>query len=257
MTVQRTAPPDPAGRIRRIAVVNSNSSAVVTEQLADTVAPELLPGTVADFLNPAAGPAGIDTLLDVAVSGAETALLVRALRDDYDAFVVACGNDPGLAAARSVTDRPVVGIAEAGFLQACALGDTFSVAVLAPGKAAAMRALVRSYGLDGRLASIVAADSSSGAAAADADALLAQLVAACEANADGLGDALVLTGSVMGRVAPALAEAIGRPVVSGLLAGVRSAEHLAELHRGGAPGAAVPAAATTQTSPTRAEQEPQ
>lgn len=229
MNVQRIAPADPAGRTRRIAVVNSNSSALVTEQLADTVAPALLPGTVADFVNPVDGPAGIDTPLDVAVSGAQTALLVQSMRDDYDAFVVACGNDPGLAAARSVTARPVVGIAEAGLLQACAMGDTFSVAVLAPGKAAPMRSLVRSYGLDGRLASIVAARTSSRAAAADPDGLLGQLVAACHEQADALGDVVVLTGSVMGRVAPDLAAAIGRPVVSGLLAGIRSAETLADL----------------------------
>jgi allantoin racemase len=229
LIVRRTAAPDPGGRTRRIAVVNSNSSTLVTEQLADTVAPSLLPGTVADFVNPAAGPLAIDTPLDVAVSGAQTALLVQSLRRDYDAFVVACGNDPGLAAARSVTDRPVVGIAEAGLLQACALGETFSVAVLAPGKSVAMRALVRSYGLERRLASIVPARSSSRQAATDPDGLLEQLVAACEEQAAELGDVVVLTGSVMGRLAPALAAVISRPVVSGLLAGVRAAETLAEL----------------------------
>ena len=229
MSTTRTAAADPAARTRRIAVINSNSSARVTAQLADTTAPALLPGTEAVFLNPAEGPEGIDNLFDVAVSGAHTARLVRELREDFDAFVVACGNDPGLAAAREVTDRPVVGIAEAGMLQACALGTTFSVAVLAPAKIAGMRALVRGYGLEGRLASIVPARSSSRAASASPDELLDQLVEACAGlRGDELGDALVLTGSVMGRIAPELSAAIGRPVVSGLLAGVRMAETLAD-----------------------------
>lgn len=232
MNVHRSAPPDPRGRTRRIAVINSNSSSGVTRQLADTVSPELLPGTVAHFLNPEQGPAGIDSPLDVAVSGAQTALLVQQLAEEYDAFVVACGNDPGLAAARSVTSRPVVGIAEAGMLQACAIGSRFSVAVLAPEKAEPMRALVEHYGLERRLASIVPARSSSRHAANDPDGLLAQLVGSCENRIDELGDVVVLTGSVMGRIAPALSAAIGRPVVSGLLAGIRSAETLAERRHG-------------------------
>ena len=46
MSIVRTAPADPRGRTRRIAVVNSNSSAVVTRQLADTVEPALLPASI-------------------------------------------------------------------------------------------------------------------------------------------------------------------------------------------------------------------
>jgi len=239
MSIVRTAPADPRGRTRRIAVVNSNSSAVVTRQLADTVEPALLPGTEAIFVNPERGPAGIDSRLDVAIAAVEGALVVHDLAGDVDAVVLACGNDPGLEAAREGTDRPVVGIAEAGFLQACAYGPRFSVAVLAPRKVADMRRLVRGYGLGDRLASIVAAESSSRAAASAPQELLEQLVAACSGLGDDeLGDALVLTGSVMGRIAPELSAAIGRPVVSGLLAGVRMAETLADVRRA-APAAAL------------------
>ncbi|MFJ5956535.1 aspartate/glutamate racemase family protein [Paenarthrobacter sp. NPDC092416] len=216
-------------RTRRIAVINSNSSDRVTQQLADTVTPELLPGTEAVFLNPAEGPEGIDTLFDVIVSGAHTAALVKEHSRDFDAFVVACGNDPGLAAARELTDRPVIGIAEAGMLQACAHGATFSVAVLAPAKVAGMRALVRSYGLESRLASIIPARTTSRDAATSPDELLDQLVEAySRRTSDELGDVLVLTGSVMGQIAPELAARVNRPVVAGLLAGVRMAETLAD-----------------------------
>ncbi len=210
-------------------MVNSNSSELVTAQLAETAAEWLLPGTEADFMNPNRGPRGIDSRLDLAVAAVETAEVVRAHGESYDAYVVACGNDPGLAASREVTTRPVVGIAEAGFLHACALGERFSVAVLAPGKARGMRSLVRGYGLDARLAGVIAAESSSASAASDPDRLLAQLAEACAgADRSQLGDALVLTGSVMGRLAEPLAARIGIPVVSGLLSGIRMAETLAE-----------------------------
>lgn len=229
MMTTRWGYPDPSGRSRRIAVINSNSSGDVTQQLAETAAPWLLPGTEADFMNPERGPRGIDTQFDLAVAAVETAELVRANGDAYDAFVVACGNDPGLAASRESTSRPVVGIAEAGFLHACALGANFSVAVLAQRKSESMRSLVRGYALEGRLAGIVAAESSSQAATSHPDQLFAQLVEACNrADRAELGDALVLTGSVMGGLAPPLSEAIGLPVVSGLLAGIRLAESLSE-----------------------------
>ncbi|MBL3687868.1 hypothetical protein D3248_13010 [Leucobacter zeae] len=232
---------DRATRARRIAVINSNSSDLVTAQLADTAAPHLLPGTDAVFMNPDRGPRGIDTRFDLAVAAVETAALVQAHAADYDAFVVACGNDPGLAAAREATPRPVVGIAEAGFLAACAFGQRFSVAVLAERKAEGMRALVRGYGLEHRLAGVVAAKSSSVAAATDADALLAQLIEGCaRTGRAGLGDALVLTGSVMGRIAAPLADAIGIPVVSGFLAGIRLAESLADAAPLARPATAVP-----------------
>lgn len=227
--IRRSGGPDPSGHRRRIAVINSNSSAAVTEQLARTAAPWLQPGTEADFLNPARGPRGIDTQFDLAVAAVETAVIVRESDDAYDAYVVACGNDPGLAASREGTTRPVVGIAEAGFLRACELGATFSVAVLSDRKADSMRALVRHYGLEDRLAGIVAADSSSQLAATDPERLLAQLIEACaRTERSQLGDALVLTGSVMGRLAEPLAAAIGIPVVSGLLAGIHLAENLAD-----------------------------
>lgn len=227
--IQRSGGPDPAGRRRRIAVINSNSSAAVTEQLANTAAPWLQLGTEADFLNPERGPRGIDTQFDLAVAAVETAVLVRESGDAYDAYVVACGNDPGLAASRESTSRPVVGIAEAGFLRACELGATFSVAVLAGRKAESMRALVRHYGLEDRLAGIVAAESSSQLAATDPEHLLAQLIEACARTERAqLGEALVLTGSVMGRLAESLSEAIGIPVVSGFLAGIHLAETLAD-----------------------------
>ncbi|BCW45363.1 aspartate/glutamate racemase family protein [Arthrobacter sp. StoSoilB5] len=229
MRITQTPTAGSSSRTRRIAVINSNSSDRVTQQLADTVTPELLSGTEAVFLNPAEGPEGIDTLFDVIVSGAHTAALVREYSHDFDAFVVACGNDPGLAAARELTDRPVIGIAEAGMLQACAQGATFSVAVLAPAKVAGMRALIRSYGLESRLASIIPARTTSRDAATSPGELLDQLTDACRSrSSDELGDVLVLTGSVMGQIAHALSTRINRPVVAGILAGVRMAETLAD-----------------------------
>src|SRR5262245_66028179 len=43
------------------------------------------------------------------------------------AFVIACYSDPGLHAAREITTKPVLGIAECGILTAMTLGQRFGV----------------------------------------------------------------------------------------------------------------------------------
>ena len=114
----------------RVLIVNSNSSASATEQIEAGCRARLSPGTDVTYMTAEAGPEGIDTPLDVAISGLETARTILRHEAEYDAFVVACGNDPGLDIARQVTDKPVVGIGEAGMLFALTLGAKFSVVTL-------------------------------------------------------------------------------------------------------------------------------
>ena len=56
------------------------------------------------------------------VAAAEVAALVRSL-PDHDAYLIACFGDPGLDAARELTDAPVVGIGEAAYIAAVARGQ--------------------------------------------------------------------------------------------------------------------------------------
>lgn len=211
-----------------ILVVNSNSSPAVTAQIGEALAGHVPPSTRLALVNPDQGPQGIDSALDLLVSGYETVRLIAAARHDHDAFVIACGNDPGLTAARQVTDRPVVGLAEAGMLEACLLGATFAIPVFSAAKVTLMRQLVTSYGLDSRLAAVVPMHTSTAQAAGDAGLLADQLCAAgIRARDDHHAEVLVLTGSVMARHATALSSRLGIPVVAGLHAAVRAAASLA------------------------------
>ncbi len=63
---------DPVGKIL---VVNSNTSPAATERIVAGCTPYLRPETEVTYLNAEAGPQGIDSLLDVAVSGIETVRL--------------------------------------------------------------------------------------------------------------------------------------------------------------------------------------
>ena len=75
----------------------------------------------------AEGPPGIET--QAHVDGVVAPLLAHCakLEDSASAFVVACYSDPGLAALREQSARPVLGIAEASILTAMTMGQRFGI----------------------------------------------------------------------------------------------------------------------------------
>ena len=214
----------------KILVVNSNTSPSVTERVRDGCAPYVRPGTEVTYLNAEAGPQGIDSLLDVAVSGIETVRLIARHRDAYDAFVVACGLDPLLDAARQVTDKPVVGIAEAGMLMASTLGATFSVLVTARAQSTFVREVVRHYGLERRLASVRAVEVTTAELVGGLDQMQDRLVeTARRAIEEDLAEVIVLTGAVFGQTARQIAPRVGAPVLAGVVCAIQLAQDLVEL----------------------------
>lgn len=111
-----------------IYVVNPNSSQHVTDGIDRAVDPmrPLSPVPIA-ARTLAEGPPGIET--QAHVDGVVVPLLAHcaALEDQASAFVIACFSDPGLAALREQSARPVLGIAEASILTAMTLGQRFGI----------------------------------------------------------------------------------------------------------------------------------
>jgi Asp/Glu/hydantoin racemase len=111
-----------------IYVINPNSSRHVTDGIDRAVDPMRALSPVA--IEPrtlAEGPPGIET--QAHVDGVVAPLLAQCARleDPASAFVVACYSDPGLAALREQSKRPVLGIAEASILTAMTLGQRFGI----------------------------------------------------------------------------------------------------------------------------------
>lgn len=111
-----------------IFVVNPNSSQHVTDGIdraVDAMRPCSPVPIVARTL--AEGPPGIES--QAQVDGVVLPLLAHcaALEEQASAFVVACYSDPGLAALREQSARPVLGIAEASILTAMTLGQRFGI----------------------------------------------------------------------------------------------------------------------------------
>ena len=111
-----------------IHILNPNSSQTVTEGIARAVAPmQALSPVPIHCHRLEAGPPGIET--QAHVDGVVAPLLAQAakLESDASAFVIACFSDPGLAALREQSARPVLGIAEAAVMTAMTLGQRFGI----------------------------------------------------------------------------------------------------------------------------------
>lgn len=77
---------------------------------------------------------------------------LAAERQGYDAVALGCFYDPGLRAARSLVDIPVVGLSETSMLVACSLGQKFALIALNRDQQVQHEELAHTYGLERRLA---------------------------------------------------------------------------------------------------------
>lgn len=135
--------------MKRILVINPNSSTVVTQGLRDAVAG--WPGAVFDCVELAESPATITTEEDVARAG--LAVAARILADPgADAYVIACFSDPGLDLARTLTPKPVFGVQEAAILTAMARADRFGIIALGPKSVPRHLRKIRTMGVESRFA---------------------------------------------------------------------------------------------------------
>jgi allantoin racemase len=142
---------------RQILVINPNSNEAVTaaldrslERMRFAGGPEITCMTLAE------GPLGIETSRQSAELVTPLCNLIARERDKFDAFVVGCFSDPGVIAAREMTNKPVLGLCEAGVSAALNFGERFGILTNMESDANGERRLLRAQGLDARLAGIEA-----------------------------------------------------------------------------------------------------
>ena len=112
----------------RILVINPNSTETVTQGIDVAMEPlRMANGPAIECVTLKEGPPGIQTQADVESVVAPIGAMVRKRDNDCSAFVIACYSDPGLYAARELTTKPVLGIAECGIYTAMTLGHRFGV----------------------------------------------------------------------------------------------------------------------------------
>ena len=143
---------------KRILVINPNSDRGVTAAMDRNL----------DRLRIEGGPAIVCATLDGSPLGIETArhadqvvtpLCELIEREDHQvsAFVIACFGDPGLASAREVTTKPIIGICEGGISSALNFGERYGILTNVAADINPALRYIRGLGLDARLAGIEAA----------------------------------------------------------------------------------------------------
>ena len=195
-------------------ILNPNSSRNVTDGIDAAIAPMRAFSSVDIRCHriPEA-PEGIET--QAHVDGAVAPLLAQAasLEADASAFVIACFSDPGLAALREQSARPVLGIGESAYLTALSMGQRFGIlSIKRPSVARHIRTL-GAMGLVDRLAADRPIDLGV-AELADAARTLTRLqdVGHRLRNDDG-ADVLILGCAGMASYRAELEERLGIPVI--------------------------------------------
>ncbi len=212
--------------MRNILVINSNSNPTTTKDVMRKLEPHLGKETAVTCINPQNGPRAIDTLMDISIAAIETVRLVAQNREKYDAFIIACGFDPGMDACRGIVKQPVIGIAEAGMVTACTLCRKFTVLTHTALSVSIVQELVHHYGLENRLASVRALGMS-GAEMAARDRMVQRMEEVSrQAVVEDKAELIVLPGAHWVGLEKGLSEKVRVPVISGAVCALKLAEFL-------------------------------
>lgn len=219
-----------------IYVINPNSTERVTREIEAAIAPlRMAGGPPITCLTLAEGPPGIQSQRDA--DGLIPALLRRAagLEDGAAAFVVACFSDPGMHALREQSERPVLGIAEAGVLTALTLGPRFGIIAMLQNSIPRHLRYLGAMGVMGRFAGDLPVNLTIAEMADDA-LTLGRMVAVGRSLRDTHhADVLVMGCAGMARFREPLERELGIPVVEPTQAAVTMAIGRVQLGWGGRP----------------------
>lgn len=140
----------------RILIINPNSDLEMTEAIQRT-ADNFIDEEFEVICKPTSGaPKFIETYEDELKAAPGMIQLVRENEEEFDAFIVACHDDPNLDVIKEITKKPVVGIGEASMKIASMLGHRFSVVSTSKHSIPIKEELVRKYYLQDVLASVSA-----------------------------------------------------------------------------------------------------
>ncbi|MEO0351942.1 MAG: aspartate/glutamate racemase family protein [Cyanobacteria bacterium P01_A01_bin.15] len=213
----------------RIKIINGNTCRPMTANINTSAQSVKFPNTDIVTVQPGMGPESIESFYDeyLAIPG----ILEQIILDtDSDAFILACWGDPGIEAAREITPRPVVGIAEASLYVANMLAARWSVITTLHRVRDMVEKTVQKTGLTARCASIRTTSLSVLETEHNRAATLEILTEASQlAIRDDRAEAICLGCAGMSGLEQRLEERLGVPVIDAVAAAVKMAESLVSL----------------------------
>ena len=215
----------------RIHIINPNTTVSMTDKIAAAARLVAGPGCEIVPATSAMGPASIEGYYDDALAlPGLLAAIAAAEAATVDAHIIACFDDTGVDAARSLANAPVIGIGEAGFHMASLIAHRFSVVTTLSRSVAVIEANLQRYGLIARCASVRASDVAVLELEDPASGARARISAEIgRAVREDRADAIVLGCAGMADLAKALSDEHGVPVIDGVASAVVMAEGLARI----------------------------
>ncbi len=211
----------------KIYVINGNTNLAVSQEIDKAAQEAAFNGTEIRMITPEKGPATVEGYLDGQISALAVCEEIAKYHQEADAFVIACFSDPGLNAARDITTKPIVGIAEASMVTAVQLGHQFSLLTPLTRLKPVLRRLVFHYGFMDHLASIETVEFSVGELTINkAMREHAFFTAGDEAIRKQGAEVLILAGAVLVGLEKTLSKKLNVPVLDPVKSAVAQAQVL-------------------------------
>ena len=215
----------------KIKIINPNTSMEMTESIGAAGRSVARVGTEIIAVSPSFGPASIESYYDefLCVPGVIDEVQ-KGDAEACDAYIIACYGDPGLHAAREVTEHPVIGIAEASLYTASILAARFSIVTVIPRIKTLLEEMVAGYGFEHKVVSVRTTPLYVLDIEKDPPRALETLRAeARAAMEDDDAEAILLGCAGFAEFADALEAELGIPVLDGVVCAVKMAEAMVEL----------------------------
>jgi allantoin racemase len=210
----------------KILVINPNTTTSMTDKIAKAARAVARPDTEIVAASSQDGPASIQGFLDVATC--VPGLLNEVVQHkEVDAIVIACFDDTGLDAVRSLVSVPVLGIGEAAYHAASMIANKFSVITTLSRSVPGLENNLLRYGLAQKCACVRATEIPVLKLEEGDPATLDKIRLEIHASInEDKAEAIVLGCAGMADLMAQLSEEFGLPVIDGVSTGVTFAEAL-------------------------------
>src|SRR5689334_17093844 len=211
-----------------ILLINPNTMKSMTDLVLKTAKTFASKSTTLRAVSGAFGPRYIASRVGYAIAGHAAVDAFANDKGRKDVVVLACFGDPGLAALKEIAKVPVVGMADASILQACAMGNRFSIVTGGERWQSMLEEFVTSQGLASRLASVRTVAPTGADIARNPKAAMALLAKGCQACVkEDRAEVVILGGAGLAGLAARLEDKVDVPLLDGVACAISMAESLA------------------------------
>ena len=209
-----------------ILLVNPNTSKSMTEQITMSAQSVISPKTNLISTYSKEGPPSIEGFYDEAFCLPGLLAEVRKYsKKKCEGVVIACFDDTGVDAARSIIDQPVIGICQASMQTASILSNSFSIITSLERSIPAIENLVIKYGMERFCKSIIASnipvldlDKNESYAKSIISKIIENILK------DNLSESIILGGAGMSNLATQLTNEFKIPIIDGVTSAIKIIE---------------------------------